>query len=161
MTILEMALSLEYDLEAYYKKQAHIYKDHSLNVVFTLLAKEEANHVKLLQSKMNNLSYSLEESTIVSKAQKIYKNLGDFKSDIADIPSQLESYREALKMEEKSYDFYKKLAKEASDEDTKEMFEYLLGQEDNHRICLEELIKLLTRPEEWVESAEFGIREEY
>lgn len=161
MTILEMALSLEHDLETYYKKQADLFKDHSLNVIFTLLAKEEANHAKLLHSKANNLSYSLEESTILSEAQKVYKNLSDFKSDIADVPSQLESYREALKMEEKSYDFYKKLATEASDEDSKEMFEYLLGQEDNHRICLEELIKLVTRPEEWVESAEFGVREDY
>lgn len=161
MTILEMALSLEHDLETYYKKQAALFKDNSLNVIFTLLANEEANHAKLLHSKVNNLTYSLEKSTIIAESQELFKNLGDFKSNIADIPSQLESYREALKMEEKSYDFYKKLATEASDDSSKEIFEYLLGQEDNHRICLEELIKLLTRPEEWVESAEFGVREDY
>ena len=34
-------------------------------------------------------------------------------------------------------------------------------QEDKHCIILEEIIKLTSRPDEWVESAEFGPREDY
>jgi rubrerythrin len=42
-----------------------------------------------------------------------------------------------------------------------EIFDYLIGQEQEHLILFEELVKMVTRPEEWVESAEFGIREDY
>jgi rubrerythrin len=42
-----------------------------------------------------------------------------------------------------------------------EIFEYLISQEKEHLTLFEELVTLLTRPEEWVESAEFGIREDY
>ncbi|HWQ41417.1 MAG TPA: rubrerythrin, partial [Desulfosporosinus sp.] len=40
-------------------------------------------------------------------------------------------------------------------------FEYLIKQEEDHYTIIEQLVSLLSRPEEWVESAEFGVREEY
>lgn len=161
MDILNVALSLETDLGKYYKKHADLNKDNSLHIIFTLLSKEEENHAKLLKSMADNISYNLEESTVLIEAKQFFKNLDDFKSDIASVPSQLETYRMALDMEIKSFQLYEKLLTDATDEKSKEIFDYLLKQEDNHRIILEELIKLVARPEEWVESAEFGIREEY
>lgn len=50
---------------------------------------------------------------------------------------------------------------DATEEQLKTVFQYLEGQEKKHCIILEELVKLVTRPKEWVESAEFGVREEY
>lgn len=91
----------------------------------------------------------------------MFQNLDDFKSDIATLPSQLDSYRFALDKEEESYEFYKNAADQATDDSLKKIFQYLIKQERIHCNVLEEIIKLLTRPEEWVESAEFGIREEY
>lgn len=161
MDILNVALLLESDLEKYYIKHADLNKDNSLHIVFTLLSKEEKNHGKLLKSMADNISYDLEESTVLVEAKQIFKNLDNFKSAIASVPSQLEAYRMALDMEIKSFHLYEKLHESAIDEKSKEIFDYLLKQEDNHRIILEELIKLVTRPEEWVESAEFGIREDY
>jgi rubrerythrin len=50
----------------------------------------------------------------------------------------------------------------ASDNDKdKELFEFLLREERKHLTLFDELVKMLTRPEEWVESAEFGLREDY
>lgn len=161
MDILEMALSLEHDLAKYYLEQADLNKDNSLNVIFLLLANEEENHVKILESKVKNLSYPLHDSNVEAESQKIFKNMDDFKSDISDFPSQLESYRMAYEKEKESYEFYKKALDEACDENSKTIFSYLLKQEDTHCNILEELIKLVTRPDEWVESAEFGIREDY
>lgn len=161
MNTLDMALSLEYDLEKYYKEQAALYKDSDLDIIFSLLAQEEAKHASLLQNKADSLSYTLVESTILTESKNLFANLENFKSDIATLPTQLDSYRFALDKEEKSYEFYKKAASEATDLQLKEIFQHLIKEETNHCIILEEIIKLLTRPEEWVESAEFGIREDY
>ncbi len=161
MNILDMALSLEYDLEKYYKEQADLYKGSGLDIIFSLLAREESNHVSLLRSKADNLSYNLVESSILTESKSLFKNLDDFHSDIVALPTQLDSYRFALDKEEESYKFYKNAATESTDYSLKEIFQYLIKQENNHCLVLEEIIKLLTRAEEWVESAEFGIREEY
>ena len=47
------------------------------------------------------------------------------------------------------------------EEEDKKMFLFLIEQEKKHRLLFDELITMLLKPDEWVESAEFGIREEY
>ena len=44
MDTLELALSLEFDLEKYYMELAEKNKDNTLSVVFNLLAGEERKH---------------------------------------------------------------------------------------------------------------------
>ena len=67
----------------------------------------------------------------------------------------------ALQMEKDSIELYQKFFKEAGDEQTKKLFGYLIRQEENHFEIFDNLITLVERPEEWVEDAEFGPREEY
>lgn len=43
----------------------------------------------------------------------------------------------------------------------KKIFEFLIEQESDHYKVLEQLIELVNRPNDWVESAEFGVRKEY
>lgn len=161
MEILELALSLELDLEKYYNEQAEKNKENSLHVVFTMLAAEEEKHANILLGKADKLTLKLDDDSILIQARSLFQNLKDFKSELTDIPSQLDSYRLALEMEQKSKIFYKDLFDSAEDEKSKVTFGYLVHQEDIHCIILEELVKLTTRPEEWVESAEFGLREDY
>ena len=67
----------------------------------------------------------------------------------------------ALEKEQESLKFYQDLYAVASEEQSKTVFQYLINQEDKHCVILEELVKLVSRPDEWVESAEFGKREDY
>ena len=50
---------------------------------------------------------------------------------------------------------------EAKDEKEKKIFEFLIEQESDHYKVLEQLVEMVNRPNEWVESAEFGLRKEY
>ena len=61
-------------------------------------------------------------------------------------------------MERESIELYKKLLSESSDD--KELFEFLIKQEEEHYRLIEEIVKLVNRPNVWVESAEFGLRRE-
>ena len=87
--------------------------------------------------------------------------MDNFKSEIRDVPKQLELYHEALEMEKRSISLYEKLLSEATNDKEKRLFGYLIRQEKEHFETIEELIVLINRPEDWVESAEFGVREEY
>lgn len=161
MDALELALSLELDSEKYYKEQAEKNKNNSLYVVFTMLAKEEEKHADILLGKADLFTTLATQEDVLIESRKIFGELKDFKSEISNLPSQLDSYRLALDMEHKSLNFYQELKDNASDENARKTYGYLIKQEEIHCVLLEELVKLITRPDEWVESAEFGEREEY
>lgn len=161
MEILDLALSMELDLEKFYREQAELNISNSLKVVFTMLANEEENHAKIIKANADKLTLALEDSNILSDVQSIFKNMADFTSDIRDLPNQLDTYRMALEKEEQSLKFYQDLYADATEEQSKTVFQYLMKQEDKHCVILEELVKLVTRPDEWIESADFGEREDY
>lgn len=161
MELLDLALSLEEDLQIFYHQQAKLHEGNSLQNVFILLEQEEVNHAKILKSYQEDIVLPLNDSDILSNVQSIFKEIKDFNMVIKDIPSQLDVYRMALEKEEESLKFYKDLYDKTKEEQSKKVFGYLISQEDKHCIILEELVKLVNRPEEWVESAEFGLREEY
>ena len=152
---------MENDLERFYREQAEKNKDNELHTVFTLLADEEEKHAEILKKNIEKVVLDLEDSNITSEVKPIFKNIADLSSDIKDLPSQLDAYYLALEKEEESIDYYGKLYNEAKSDHSKTVIKFLLEQEKKHRNLLEDLITLVKRPEEWVEDAEFGLREEY
>ncbi len=161
MDLLDYALTMEEDLIVLYREQAKLHKENSLHTIFTLLENEEKKHAQILQSHADKIVLPEKDSKILEEATTLINSMEDFKLDIKDIPSQLEVYRIALGKEEESYNIYKELIDHSTNEQSKKVFGYLKDQEEKHRIILEELVKRVSRPEEWVESAEFGLREEY
>lgn len=158
MKTLEFAINLELDGEKYYNEQAAINQGNGLNTVFLILAKEESNHAEILRRKAHGLLDKLPESPH-STIKSVFTGMVDFKMDIKSNPEQVDLYRMALDKEAQSIALYKSLLDDAGE--GKELFEYLIQQEKEHHSIIEEIIKLVNRPNEWVESAEFGIREEY
>jgi rubrerythrin len=161
MNNLEFAIQMEVDGEKYYTEQSAVYKGNSLGKLFSVLAKDERSHAKILTNRSNNLSYEMSVSATVTEAVNVFKGVRDFKSEIRTMPTQLELYQDVLEREKKSIDLYKQMLFEAVEEQDKELFEFLVLQETNHYTMFEEMVSLLTRPEEWVEDAEFGVREDY
>jgi len=161
MNTIEFAIKMELDGEKYYREQAEKNKDNSLNAVFLLLADDEKSHAALLKNELEKVNYELGDSETLANTDNIFKDKGDFKNRFKEIPNQLDAYRMALQMEKDSIELYEKLFEESTDERTKKLFGYLVKQEENHYVIFANLITLVERPEEWIEDAEFGIREEY
>lgn len=161
MDVLKYAIQMEKDGEAYYTKQAEINKDNPLFTVCTLLAKEEKGHAELLESKMNNLPYELKDSEAYEHAKNIFSDTENFQSGIKEVPGQLDFYRFALENEQKSIDLYMDFLAKSEDEKEKQLFEFLVAQETEHYEIIDDLVRMLTNAEQWVEDAEFGIRDEY
>lgn len=161
MNSIEFAIKMERDGEKYYREQAENNQNNSLNAVFLLLAEDENGHAKLLENEQEKITYDLAENEVLADANNVFKDRDDFKNKFEKIPDQLDVYRMALQMEKDSIELYEKFFNEATDEQTKKLFGYLVKQEENHFKIFDNLIKLVERPDEWVEDAEFGIREEY
>lgn len=161
MNILEFAINMELEGEKYYLKQAEINKANALSVVFRMLAEDEHRHAEILQNKVKNLDYKLDENETITEIDHIFKSIGDFTVETKEVPNQIDAYQKALNAEKESIDLYTKSLAEATDEESEVLFKYLIKQEQYHYTTLEELISLLSKAEEWVENAEFGLRKDY
>lgn len=157
MDILVYAMKMELDGEEYYRQQAELNRGNGLYNVLIELANDERDHAQILEDKSRGLSYRSKIS-VKSSVKNVFDKLKDSKGDTK-YSGQADVYREALDKEKQSMELYKKLSSES--ESDKDLFGFLIAQEEEHYHVLEEIIKIIERPNEWVESAEFGRREEY
>ncbi len=157
MDILVYAIKMELDGEKYYKEQAELNRENSLYKVFLDLAKDESDHAKILEDKARGLFYR-PNAPVHSSVKNVFAGLSG-KKEIQCCQEQVDVYKAALEKEKQSIDLYKKLASESGSDS--ELYNFLIAQEEEHCEVIEELIKISNRPKEWVESAEFGEREEY
>lgn len=159
MNAIDFAISMELEGQKYYLDLADSNKDNELQKVFLLLADSEKQHANLLEKYKKKEALNLEDHSIHTDFKAVFKDLKQIGKDNS--VKQLDAYRIACELEEKSIELYKDMKIKADNALEEKIFDFLIGQEEEHLILFEELVKLVTRPEEWVESAEFGIREEY
>lgn len=167
MNVIEFAINMENDGEKYYREQAELNRDNGLFVVCSMLADDEKNHAVLLRSRYENKSYDLEQGSDVNRVGNVFSNIGDIGLEEKEVLEQLDFYKLAADRERESVVLYSEMLEEARAVDSKQgredvlLFDFLISQEEEHLRVLEELVKLLTHAEDWVENAEFGNREEY
>ncbi len=159
MNTIDFAISMELEGQKYYMDLAELNKDNELHKVFLLLADAEMQHANLLNKFKKKEALILENQSIQPEFKSVFQDLTYFHKETS--AKQLDAYRIACEQEEKSIELYKNMRSKASNVLEEEIYDYLIRQEEEHLILFEELVKMVTRPEEWVESAEFGIREEY
>ncbi|MDD2371503.1 MAG: ferritin family protein [Firmicutes bacterium] len=161
MNIFEYAINMEIDGEQYYRDQAEKNRGNGLFVVCNMLADDERGHAAILRDRLADRPFELVLKDGVDKEKNVFSNLGDIGAGEREVPGQLEFYRLAAIREQESIALYSGLKESADCDGDVELFDYLISQEEEHYRVLGEIIKLLQHAEDWVESAEFGNREDY
>jgi rubrerythrin len=159
MNSIEFAIGLELDSKRFYLEQAEKTEDHGLKSIYHTLAEEESIHARILKSKAETLPYELIDTH--AEIKNIFVEIGKYKDIIKQAPNAADVYGIALQNEKKSLDLYKELRQETTDDREIKIYDFLIEQENDHYKVIEQLLELVKRPQEWVESAEFGIRKEY
>ena len=160
MDVLQFALEMEVDGERYYSLQSEKYAATPLKVVFDSLARDEAKHADILRNRMDGKEYELKASETLTGKKSLFDGLKDYKPLAEEKPDQAKVYHAAVEMEQRSIDLYTDLRKKAADAKTKALLDFLIGEETRHHQILEDLYCFVNRPNEWVESPEFGLRRE-
>ncbi len=161
MNILEYAINMEIDGETYYRDQAEKNRENGLFVVCNMLADDERSHALILKNRVGNRPYELIGDVSVDESENVFSNLNDIGADEREVPGQLDFYRLAADRERESIKLYSGLLEDAESDGDVKLFKFLVSQEEKHLRVLKELIKLLAHAEDWVEAAEFGLREDY
>jgi len=160
MDIFAFALKMEKDGRDFYLKLAGKTKNKGLAGILEMLAEEELKHYKAIQA-IHAKKHEMAPTGVLERAKNMFQRMKDFGEHFDIDISELEFYRQAMTLEEQSRDFYLDRADEAKDPQNKELFSQLAGEEKKHYILLENIADFVSRPQQWLENAEFFHIEDY
>lgn len=160
MDIYEYAMQMEKDGENYYRQLAEKTTNKGLKNILGMLADEEVKHYNIIE----NIKVSrptLAETTLLNDAKNVFTQIRDSNDVLDSDLGQIDLYKKAREIEKKSRDFYTEKANEVEEEYQKEILLRLAKEEEKHYFLLENIIDFVSRPEQWLENAEFHHLEEY
>ena len=160
VNIFIYAMQMEKDGEDYYYQLAQQTANEGLRTILEMLAAEEAGHYRIID-KMRTARPDMAETTILSDAKNVFVQIMESNESFDFDLGQTDLYRKAQDIEKKSCDFYLEKADEVEEEYQKEIFLRLADEEKKHYFLLENIVEFVSRPETWLENAEFHHLEEY
>jgi rubrerythrin len=125
-----------------------------------MLADEEARHKKIVSDMKKDIAPDLAETKVLSDAKNVFAKMRESAQSFNFNISEIELYKKAQDIERQSRDFYLEKADEVA-ETQREIFLELADGEKKHYFLLENIIDFVSRPERWLENAEFYHLEEY
>ncbi len=160
MDIYEYAMKMEKDGESYYRELATKTVNRGLRNIFTMLADAEVVHYKLFKKMKEREKAEVAPATILAGVKNVFEKMKEEKDTKVDI-AEIEWYRKAQGIEKASRDFYLKEANEVRDASRKEAFLKIADEEKRHYLILDRIIDFVSRPQTWLENAEWYHLEEY
>jgi rubrerythrin len=159
-SIIQQAIHLENTAETHYREAAKRTSDSSAAHILRLLADEEARHAGVLRG-MNHVTHLKQSRLLDQAATWIHGVVEGGLPAISSDADLVEVLRRAMDIEQMTESFYREHAAAAEDHAIADLFEALGDIEKGHFLLVGSLVEYFSRPSEWVESAEFGLRSEY
>jgi rubrerythrin len=159
MEILDFAMQMEKDGENYYRELAAKVKEEGVSRILLMMADDEVKHYKIFQA-MKKGNPEMEGTRVLAGAKNIFEGMKgqqDFKFD----GTERDALEKARKVEEKSESFYREKSEEVSSEQHKELFQRIADEERRHKHLIDHMMEFVTRPETWLDDAEFSNLESY
>ena len=162
MDILEFALKMEKYGENYYREILQQTENKGLRSILTLLADAEVKHQRTIEQMIGaSDEVKMEEDRLFNDVKNVFEEMKRSGSVFEFDQSQPAVYMKAKEIEEKSYTFYKQSADEAASESNRTLLLRLAEEENKHMILMDNLVEFVTRPQNWLEDAEWTHLDEY
>ncbi len=161
MGIFEFAIEKEQLAEHFYRELAQCAPHKGLVSIFTMLADEEHGHIDVVTKMKEGASALVADTILLTNAKTIFAKMRQSKDKFDFGNSQVDLYKKAQDIEKDSRLFYCQKAKEADNPSHKAIFNILAEEENKHYFLLENIIEFVSRPQTWLENAEFHHLEKY
>jgi rubrerythrin len=156
LAALEKAMEVERQGEAFYHQAAERTQDPAGKQVFQTLAKDEVQHLRVLQAEYEAITsksewIELAEARVCEPGTplKLFPDKGDALLVIPANATDLDALKMAMDFEEKGYHSYAKAGSETTDPEGKKVFEFLAEQENGHFLFLQKTYDYLTNKGVW------------
>jgi rubrerythrin len=160
MDIYAFAMKMEKDGEAFYLELARKASNKGVATILEMLADEEVKHYNAIKA-MQGGAYDMAETDILGRAKNIFQRIRDFGDGFDATTDEIALYRQAMKIEKQSEDFYLDRVDQVKNPAQKELLLRLASEERKHYYLLENIVDFISRPQYWLENAEFFHFEEY
>lgn len=161
MDIFEFAVEKEQLSEQYYRQLAQQAPHKGLISILTMLADEEHGHVEVVSKMKQGVPAEVADTILLTNAKTIFAKMRQSKEKFKFGDSQIDLYKKAQDIEKDSRSFYRQKAKESGNPGHKAIFNTLAEEENKHYFLLENIIEFVSRPQTWLENAEFHHLEKY
>jgi rubrerythrin len=160
MDIYEFAMQMELDGRNFYLDLAGKANDEGIQNILEMLAADEMKHYNILQD-MKIKKPSMAKTKVLDDAKNIFSEMRYVGEDKHFPTSQMDLYKKAQEIEEKSRVFYTEKEKEVEKSYQKKLFRRIADEEKKHYDLLGNIINFLLKPKQWLENAEWHHLDEY
>ncbi|MGB2983479.1 MAG: ferritin family protein [Candidatus Bipolaricaulia bacterium] len=160
MGLIDEAIALEERAETNYRSAAETTTDASAAKILTMLADEEEQHANALRV-MSVGSVGPGGSLIEAAKDWIGGVIEGGSGAISSDAALHDVLQNAMEIERATETFYRERGEASDDRAIADLFSRLAAAEELHYAFVSSLAEYFDRPDEWVESAEFGLRGEY
>ena len=161
MNIFKFAMKMEKDGENYYRELMGYTENKGIQSILKMLADQEANHYEILMkmSKETDTAYTFTD--VLDDAKNVFETLKAEKMPVNFNIPQKEFYEKARDIEKKSFKFYLEKSREVENPKHQKVLAVLAEEEKRHMVLMENFVDFVSRPDTWIENAEFTKLEEY
>jgi len=164
VNIFEYAMKMEEDGRSLYLKHAERTQNAGLKSILVELAEDELKHYNMFKAMRDAEIVEFkedEQTSVLSSVKNVFESM---KAEGKEIPINGDNkkvWEEAREIEEKSETFYREKAGEVDNEGQKHILNRIADEEHAHWIALDNVIRFLDRPQQWLEDAEWSNLEDY
>ena len=126
-----------------------------------MLSDDETRHYKMIYKMLDEKKVEYRDTESFKHIKNIFYDLKESNECFVLEKSFLEVLLEAIKREKEIINLYEKIEKEDVTKAERSLLKNLINEEKKHATILENMHAFLSKPETWVESAEFNHLDEY
>ena len=156
LTALDKAMEAERQGKAFYEHAAERVQDPRGKAVFQSLARDEVQHIRLLQAEYDAIQnekdwMALDEAKVCEPGTslKVFPDKRESSLVIRKKATDLDALKLAMDFELKGYEDYVQAGKETADPKGKKVFAFLAKQENSHYVFLQKTHDYLTTEGAW------------
>ncbi|MDN3513616.1 MAG: ferritin family protein [Candidatus Brocadia sp.] len=161
MNIYDFAMQMEKDGENYYRDSAQKIDNAGLRKILGILVDAEVKHYNILQKMKDHKKVQMSDTEILANVKNIFVKMKEENDTVGVNISQIGLYKKAQDIEKNSQIFYLEKADEVTNTSHKEIFLKIADEEKKHYFILKNILDFVSRPQHWLENAEWYHLEEY
>jgi rubrerythrin len=161
MNVFEFAMKMELDGKAYYEKLADETNETGLKAIFTMLAADEQKHYDTIKAIKSDAPRSMADTKVLDEAKNLFNDLLKDKNIAGSLKKSLDGYKHARKIESDSVRFYEDMAKKETNQEIRQLFLKIAGEEMKHYNVMDNLYELVLAPQNFLAWGEFSNLKEF
>ncbi|MBN2427972.1 MAG: ferritin family protein [Deltaproteobacteria bacterium] len=162
MYLFNLAMALEREIEAFYKRLSEKTDSPGLKKIFIQLAADEEKHCRAVEALKRGMGDSpMRDSILLNEAGDLFKRLVQERPTFLDSDDLPEAYLYAMSVEADSSRLYQNAAKQENNPEVKKVLAQIALEEKKHFILVENLYNFVNAPNEYLAWREFSNIDEF